>query len=148
MSKNLKGQNNRVTFLSFSSKIFYFLLVGLSGFILNYFISYSLVHGPLGYLWYIHATIIGIAVSTTSNFLLNKWFTFKDRNFSRITTLRQYGLYVFFTLAGTLIQISLVWICVEMGYAYSYSLILGVGFGALSNFLLNKKWTFGEKIWN
>jgi len=148
LENNLGAKSNKMTILSFSSKVFYFLLVGLSGFIINYAISYSLVHGTILNIWYIHATLIGIAVSTTSNFLLNKYFTFRDRNFSYLRTLRQYGSYVSFTMIGTLIQLLVVWIFVEMGYMYSLSLILGVGFGALSNFLLNKKWTFGEKIWH
>lgn len=134
-------------FSSFISKILRFLLVGLSGFFVNFFLSYSLVHGPISNIWYFHATIIGIAVSTTSNFILNKVFTFNDRNFEKYYTLKQYCFYVLFTLTGTTTQLLSIWLCVEAGYPYSYSLVFGVALGAISNFLLNKKWTFQEKIW-
>jgi dolichol-phosphate mannosyltransferase len=31
--------------------------------------------------------------------------------------------------------------------SYEVSLITAVAIASVSNFLLNKKWTFGEKIW-
>ncbi len=138
---------NSVAISSFTTKVLRFLSVGAMGFFVNYFISYSLVHGPISQIWYLYATFIGISVSTTTNFLLNKVFTFKDRNFEKKHTLKQYGFYVLFTLLGALIQILTIWISVEIGYLYSHALIVGVILGSFSNFLLNKKWTFQEKIW-
>lgn len=125
-----------------------FMLVGLSGFIINYIISHALAHGPILNLWYIHATIIGIAVSTTSNFILNKLFTFKDKSFKPSHLLKQYTFYVIFTLFGSGVQLVGVWSLVEFGYSYSVSLLIAVSVGAISNFLLNKKWTFQERIWH
>lgn len=147
MSRSFKNILN-LQFISFTTKISRFLLVGISGFLLNYLVSYSLVHGPISNIWYIHATIIGIALSTTSNFILNKYFTFRDRNFGISHTAKQYGFYTLFTLVGTILQLSVIWILVEIGYSYATALILGVILGSFSNFILNKKWTFQERIWH
>jgi putative flippase GtrA len=41
-----------------------------------------------------------------------------------------------------------VYLLVELGgYGYAPSLILAVLAGSGSNFILNKKWTFNERIW-
>jgi len=36
----------------------------------------------------------------------------------------------------------------EHSFWYPLALILGVMIAAMSNFILNKKWTFNEKIWD
>jgi dolichol-phosphate mannosyltransferase len=36
---------------------------------------------------------------------------------------------------------------VESGLQYGLSLIMAVAIASASNFLLNKKWTFREKVW-
>lgn len=143
-----KFRLSKLSVFSFISKIFWFLLIGASGFVINYLLSHALVHGPISYVWYIHGTIIGIIVSTTSNFLLNKIITFRDLDFGKSHLFKQYMLYGFFTLFGSGIQLSIVWSFVELGHSYSLALLTGVIMGAFSNFLLNKKWTFQEKIWN
>jgi dolichol-phosphate mannosyltransferase len=49
---------------------------------------------------------------------------------------------------GAVIQLSLVFAFVEyFNIQYAVSLLLAVIIASLSNFLLNKKITFGEKIW-
>ena len=77
----------------FLSKVGRFYTVGASGLALNFLISY-LLSNTISNMWYIHATIIGIGFSITSNFIFNKIWTFEDMKFPIKSTLRQYGLFV------------------------------------------------------
>ena len=99
--------------------------------------------------WYIHATIIGIAVTMSSNFILNKIWTFEDRNFNVKRTLTQYGTFVGLTSIAALIQIGLVYVLVDTyQFVYPVALVLAVIIAASTNFIFNKKWTFKEKVWS
>jgi len=53
-----------------------------------------------------------------------------------------------FSSLGALIQLGVVFSLVD-NYNWIYTTALGVGVltGAFSNFILNKKWTFKEKLW-
>lgn len=144
----MKSIQDRKPSLSFVSKIICFSLIGGSGFALNYFISYLFSSGIIVDWWYIHASLLGIAISMTSNFILNKIFTFKDRNFSLSHLFRQYAFYLLFSVIGAGIQLFVLYFLVEAGIIYPISLLLGVIIGSISNFIFNKKWTFYEKIWS
>jgi dolichol-phosphate mannosyltransferase len=146
--KSEKSQPERRKSVLFVSKAARFYSIGATGLLVNYFISFLLSNGILSNFFYLHATIIGIAVSITSNFFLNKTWTFEDRNFALRHTMRQYGLYVVFSSLGAIVQLSLLYVFVESyGIQYAISLIMAVAVASISNFILNKKWTFGEKIW-
>lgn len=133
--------------LSFLSKAGTFYAVGASGLIVNYLVSFLLSDGVLSSLWYVKATLIGIIVSMTWNFFLNKTLTFKDRDFSAGHTLKQYGLFVITCSIGAALQLGLVYEFVQSGNQYGFSLILAVMISSLCNFLLNKRLTFKEKVW-
>jgi dolichol-phosphate mannosyltransferase len=134
--------------VGFFSKAGRFYSVGALGLVINYLVS-SLFSGVVSNLWYIHATIIGIAVSMSSNFILNKIWTFEDRNFEKRHTLEQYTKFIGFSSLGALTQIGLVYLLVDSyGIQYPVALIIAVSCAALGNFILNKKWTFKEKIWS
>jgi len=136
------------TSVRFISKAGRFYTVGASGLLLNYLVALGLTIDVID-TWYIHATIIGIAVSMSSNFILNKIWTFEDRNFEAKKTLIQYGKFVGFSSLGALIQLGMVYILVDnYQFAYPLALILAVVIAASSNFILNKKWTFKEKVWS
>lgn len=139
------GRSNSQLFLSKAGRFF---TVGFSGLFINYFVSFVLSNGVVSDLWYMQATTIGIAVSITTNFILNKIWTFEDTDFSPKHALKQYGLYVCLTSIGALLQLSLVYVLVEyVQFSYGLSLFLAVAAASMSNFLTNKKWTFREKIW-
>ena len=146
-SKAIQNKQERRGLILFLSKAARFFTVGASGLLINYVISSLLTGGTVSNLWYIHGTLVGILVSITTNFLLNKLWTFEDKNFSLYHTLKQYGLFVAFSSLGASIQLLLVYLLVESGLSYSPSLIIAVATAAISNFILNKKWTFHEKIW-
>jgi dolichol-phosphate mannosyltransferase len=146
-SRVIQNKQERRGLVLFLSKAARFFTVGASGLLINYVISSLLTGGTVSSLWYIHGTLVGIIFSITTNFLLNKLWTFEDRNFSLYHTLKQYGLFVAFSSLGASIQLLLVYLLVESGLSYSPSLIMAVATAAISNFILNKKWTFHEKIW-
>ena len=131
----------------FLSKAARFFTVGASGLGVNYLASMLLALSAD--FWYIHATMIGIAFSITSNFVLNKYWTFEDRDFSAKKTMLQYGKFAGFSSIGALVQLGMVYYLVDQSnLSYPFSLILAVGTAAFGNFLLNKKWTFKEKVWS
>jgi dolichol-phosphate mannosyltransferase len=106
-----------------------------------------LSNGILGSLGYLQATAIGIAVSVTTNFLLNKFWTFEDNNIERSRFIKQYGMFVGCSSLGILIQFLSIYLLSESGISYDIALLLGVSIASVSNFLFNKKLTFKENIW-
>jgi len=140
-------KDEKRTSVRFLSKISRFFTVGVSGLGVNYLAS--LLFSSSFDMWYLHATIMGIMFSITSNFVLNKYWTFEDRDFSPKRTVIQYGKFAGFSSIGALVQLGMVYYLVD-GFSSSYpiALVLAVGTAAFSNFVLNKKWTFKEKIWS
>ncbi|MFB3114055.1 MAG: GtrA family protein, partial [Nitrosopumilaceae archaeon] len=132
----------------FLSKAARFYTVGASGLGINFLMS-LLLAGGFSEMWYLHANIIGIIASMTTNFILNKYWTFEDKDFSTKKTLSQYSKFVGFSSLGALVQLGMVFSLVEASQiAYPIALTLAVFTAAFGNFILNKKWTFKEKLWN
>ena len=131
----------------FLSKAARFYTVGATGLLLNYIVSMMLTKGIISNFWYLQASTIAIILSITSNFFLNKIWTFEDRNFSARNTLKQYGMFLGLSTVGAVVQLMLLYLFVQSGFHYTASLILAVAAASVSNFLLNKKWTFREKVW-
>ena len=132
----------------FLSKAARFYTVGASGLLVNYLVSLLFADAGMNF-WYIHATIIGIMFSMSSNFVLNKIWTFGDRNFQAKRTLAQYGKFIGFSSLGALVQLGIVYVLVDSyQLLYPVALVLAVATAASSNFILNKKWTFKQKVWS
>ena len=143
--KPLEKQEKRAS-VKFLSKAGRFYTVGASGFIVNYLISLFFTSGSYD-MWYLHATVIGIFASITSNFVLNKIWTFGDRDFKIKKTISQYGKFAMFSSLGALVQLGMVYFLVDgNNIAYPLALIIAVITAAFGNFILNKKWTFKEKL--
>jgi dolichol-phosphate mannosyltransferase len=143
-SEQTQQRRKSVMFLSKAGR---FYTVGASGLLLNYLISIILLQSGSPNLGYMQSTLIGIIVSNFSNFFLNKIWTFEDRTFLFRNTLRQYALFAAFSSGGIVIQLITLYLLVESGLSYPVSLIVAVALASISNFLLNKKWTFREKFW-
>ena len=144
--KLVRKQEKRPS-VRFLSKAGRFYTVGASGFVINYLIS-ILFAGGISDLWYLHANIIGITISMTTNFILNKIWTFEDKDFSTKAIIKQYSKFVGFSTLGALVQLAMVFSLVEWHQmTYPLALILAVATAAFGNFVLNKKWTFKEKVW-
>ena len=132
--------------VKFLSKAARFFTVGASGLGVNYLAS--ILFSTSLDLWYIHSTVIGILFAITSNFFLHKYWTFGDRDFSPKRTILQYTKFAGFSSISGLVQIGMVYYFVnEFNLLYPVSLVLAVGTAAFSNFIVNKKWTFNEKVW-
>ena len=144
--RTVRKSEKRIS-IRFLSKAARFFTVGASGLGVNYLAS--LLFSSSLDMWYIHATILGIMFSISSNFVLNKYWTFEDRDFTPKRTAIQYGKFVGFSSIGALVQLGMVYYLVD-GFSLSYpiALVLAVGTAAFSNFVLNKKWTFKEKVWS
>jgi len=142
-----KEKEEKRSSVRFLSKAGRFYTIGATGFAINYFIS-LLFAGGISDLWYLHANMIGIIASITTNFLLNKTWTFGDRDFSTKRTIKQYGKFVTFSSLGALVQLGMVFYLVdEYQLSYPISLVLAVLSAAFGNYILNKKYTFKEKVW-
>jgi len=143
--KTADEKRNSIRFLSKTARFF---TVGTSGFVVNYVIS-MLFTSSLTEMWYLHANILGIIVSMSTNFLLNKVWTFEDKDFSRKKTFSQFGKFSMFSSLGALVQLGIVFLLVDSyDIVYPLALISAIGVAAFSNFILNKKLTFKEKLWN
>jgi dolichol-phosphate mannosyltransferase len=144
----LEREREKRTSVRFLSKAGRFYTVGASGLLVNYIVSF-LFGVVLSDLWYLYATMIGIVFSMTSNFILNKVWTFEDRNFDPKRTLKQYSLFLGFSGIGAFVQLIMVYYLVESDHInYSISLLLAVAAASIGNFVLNKKWTFKERVWS
>ena len=143
--KPLEKQEKRSS-VKFLSKAARFYTVGASGFAVNYLIS-LLFTGGISEMWYLHANIIGIIASITTNFILNKTWTFEDRDFRIKKIISQYGKFAMFSSLGALVQLGMVYFLVDnIEISYPLALILAVMTAAFGNFVFNKKWTFKEKL--
>ena len=143
LSKHEK--RNSVNFLYKAGR---FYTIGASGLALNLSISYLFSNGFDNSL-YLYANAFGIISSMISNFLLNKYWTFEDRDFSIKRTIKQLGKFVTFSSLGAAIQLGLVFTLVENStVSYPIALILAVATASFGNFVMNKKWTFKEKLWS
>jgi dolichol-phosphate mannosyltransferase len=132
----------------FLSKAGRFYTIGATGLLVNYTVT-SLFGSLLPELWYLYAALAGIISSISSNFFLNKLWTFEDRDFAANKTVMQYGLFAGFSSPGAVIQLSMLYMLHgNPQISYPIALILAVMVAAVGNFLLNKKWTFKEKIWS
>lgn len=147
-TKSITQTRERRESVLFLSKAARFFTVGASGLVINYLVSFLLSNGLLSNLWYFNASMIGIIVSITSNFLLDKAWTFEDRDFSPRHTLTQYGMFLGSSSIAAATQLMLVYLLVESDHIqFGLSLLIAVGIGSIGNFMLSKKWTFREKIW-
>ena len=143
--KPLEKQEKRSS-VKFLYKAGRFYTVGATGFVVNYMIS-LLFTGGISDMWYLHANVIGIIASISTNFILNKTWTFGDRDFRIKKTISQYGKFAMFSSLGALVQLVMVYFLVDSNeISYPLALILAVMTAAFGNFIFNKKWTFKEKL--
>jgi dolichol-phosphate mannosyltransferase len=139
--------------VQFISKVGRYYTVGISGLVINYIVSFLLANDVansirlLSNVWYLEASIIGAFISSTSNFFLNKYWTFEDKRFEVRTTARQYLSFIGMSAVGLAIQISLLYYMVENFVPYRIALIVSIAVATTINFILNKKYTFKEKVW-
>ncbi|MGI0011041.1 MAG: GtrA family protein [Nitrosopumilaceae archaeon] len=128
----------------FAKHAFKYYLVGASGIFVNLGILFVLTE-YVG-LWYLLSSSIAIYVSITSNFLLNKAWTFRD------TVIKQRG----FLMYGKFIGVSLVGMGIQLGFNYMFveklsvyyllAALISIVIASSVNFVLNRRLTFGIKL--
>jgi dolichol-phosphate mannosyltransferase len=131
----VKYKNNLIKeFLKFS-------FVGAIGTLINLTILYLLTEKARMY--YIFSAIFAFILSMTSNFILNKIWTFKENLKSNIT--QKYLKFTLVSITALTVNLLFLYIFTEVyGIYYLISLILAIGIALVINFLGNKLWTFGR----
>ena len=146
-SRRLRQADERRKSVRFASKAARFFTVGASGFGVNYLVSMLFAAGIADF-WYVHANAFGIVASLSTNFLLNKIWTFEDRKFGWKRTVSQYGRFAALSSLGAAVQLGAVyWMVDTHGVSYPLALLVAIGASAFGNFILNKKLTFREEVW-
>jgi dolichol-phosphate mannosyltransferase len=125
------------------SEISKFYIVGAIGLFINYFVSlYIFTYFHFDHL---NSSIVGIIVSLSSNFLLNKLWTFKDKNMNYDIVLKQYLKYFIFNSVGVVIQLSIVYGLGKTNVDYGWVIIIAISIASILNYIVNKKFIFKNK---
>ena len=131
-------------FSLFAKHAIKYYTVGGSGVLVNLGLLYTLTD-IVGF-WYLAAQIIAISVSISSNFLFNRFWTFRDS----IEDQRNSVMYVKFlivSLIGMGIQLGITSILVEgAAVYYMYAAGIGIAVAGAINYVVNRRWTFGIKF--
>ena len=118
--------------------------VGGSGVLVNLGILYALT--DFAGFWYFASQVIAISVSISSNFLFNRFWTFRDS----IEDQRNSVMYVKFlivSLIGMGIQLGITYLLVEnVAVYYMYAAAIGIAIAGGINYVVNRRWTFGIKF--
>lgn len=122
-----------------TKEFFKFALVGLAGTIINLAILYLLTE--LFGIYYIVSAIFGFIVAVTSNFILNKIWTFNED--IRENAFSKYGKFFIVSIIGLIVNLIFLYIFTEyFGIYYLISQVLAIGLALFVNFFGNKIWTF------
>jgi len=118
--------------------------VGATGIFVNLGLLYYLTE-YVG-LWYFLSYALAISVSITSNFILNKFWTFRDSIDSQ-KTIVMYVKFVSVSLVGMAIQLGSVYVLVEsLTVYYMLAALISICIAGAINFIINRRWTFGVKF--
>lgn len=122
-----------------------FYLIGISGIFVNLGILYLLT--DFLKIWYMFSAFAGIAVSITTNFLGNKYWTFRDKTKNIKGIANQYVKYWISSSISIIIQLSFIYFFVQyLKIWYLFASIIAIAIASFSNFLLSKYWAFKTKI--
>ena len=140
----LNDQEKGSRFSLFAKHAAKYYSVGASGVLVNLGLLFFLTEF-IG-LWYFLSYIFAISVSITSNFVLNKFWTFKDEIDSQ-RTIVMYIKFVSVSLMGMGIQLSCVYVLVEtLSIYYMLAALISIAIAGGVNFIVNRRWTFGVKF--
>lgn len=128
---------------SLAKQFFKFCLVGGLGVLVNLGVLYSLVQF-LG-LFYLYAAILAFVVAVSSNFILNRIWTFANvRKGVGITG--QYFRFFGISIMGLLINLTILYLLVQHGNLwYLFSQMVAILAATTNNFLGSKYWAFRKK---
>ena len=140
----LRGQEKGGRLSRFAKQAAKYYAVGASGVLVNLGLLFYLTE-YIG-LWYFLSYTLAISASITSNFILNKFWTFRDS----INSQRTIVMYVKFTsvsFLGMAIQLGSVYFLVEsLSIYYMLAALISISIAGAINFIINRSWTFGVKF--
>ena len=118
-----------------------FATVGASGIIVNQGLLWFFTE--VAGLYYLLSSAIGIETSIITNFILNEKWTFRDRSKGKKGMLRRGAKFNTVSVAGLLINISVLYFCTEfLGIYYLLSNLFGIFAAFLWNYFVNLGWTW------
>ena len=138
------GEQRSSRFSLFAKHAFQYYLVGASGVLVNLSLLYALKE-YVG-LWYLVSSAIAIYLSMTTNFILNKAWTFKD-SMAKQRTIFMYVKFIGISLVGMIIQLGFNYIFVDrLAMYYILAALISILIASGVNFVLNRHITFGIKL--
>lgn len=134
---------NLIGYLPYKKNVIFefikFGCVGISGMLVNLSIIYFLTE--FFGIWYMFSAFFAFLFSMTSNFLLNKSWTFKEKLFLDIK--KKYLKFSLVSVSSLIVDLSFLFLFTEIfGIYYIVSQILAIGIAFIFNFIGNKIWTF------
>ncbi|MGD9695613.1 MAG: GtrA family protein [Thermoleophilia bacterium] len=114
-----------------------FCLVGTSGYVINLAVFALLLHGAGAH--YILAAIGAFCVAWTSNFLFNKFWTFRRHELS---ALNQGARYLAVSLVALGLNLVVLELLVSAGAPEVLAQAIAIAAVMPVNFLLNRRWSF------
>ena len=140
----LRDQEKGSRLSLFAKQAAKYYAVGASGVLVNLGLLFYLTE-YVG-LWYFLSYTLAISASITSNFILNKFWTFGDSINSQ-RTMVLYVKFVSVSLLGMAIQLGTVYLLVEsLSVYYMLAAIVSITIAGAINFIINRRWTFGIKF--
>ena len=140
----LRDQEKSSRLSLFAKQAAKYYAVGASGVLVNLGLLFYLTE-YIG-LWYFLSYTLAISVSITSNFILNKFWTFRDSPNSQ-RTIVMYVKFVSVSLLGMAIQLGSVYLLVEsLAIYYMLAALISICIAGAINFMINRRWTFGIKF--
>ena len=120
-----------------------FLVVGASGVVVNnaaLFTLYQLLRFPL-----VVASSLAIGLAVVNNFLLNDRWTFEQQRSPLPVAARRFLRFGVASLGGLVLTTLTLWLLVnQLGLHYLVANLIGAGAGAIANYLVNTRWTYGS----
>ncbi len=140
----LRDQEKGRSLSLFAKQAAKYYAVGASGVLVNLGLLFYLTE-YVG-LWYFLSYTLAISASISSNFILNKFWTFVDSINSQ-RTMVLYVKFVSVSLLGMAIQLGTVYLLVEsLSVYYMLAAIVSITIAGAINFIINRRWTFGIKF--
>ncbi len=140
----LRDQEKGSRLSLFAKQAAKYYAVGASGVLVNLGLLFYLTE-YVG-VWYFLSYTLAISASITSNFILNKFWTFRDSINSQ-RTIVMYVKFVSVSLMGMGIQLGSVFLLVEsLSVYYMLAALVSICIAGAINFMINRRWTFGIKF--
>ena len=126
----------------FIKQLIKFACVGAIGTIVNLSILYILTE--FFFIYYIISEIFAFIASTINNYILDKFWTFKEKLYEKL--IKKYIKFIIISLCALILNITILFILVEYFLIWYIIAELFAICGAFTiNFMGNRIWTFKKK---